>query len=705
MRPTESAPIALVIVLLAAGCSKAPPTSTPSTALRPDDARIGKFARVLRAADRRIVDDDLRTLLGDADAAVRVKAHLALGQIGDPSSTPELEKAAGDTAADVRASAAFAMGLIVEATTQNTLKTLAGDTAPPVRAAAAEALGRLHDPAGADTVRALLDDPEDSVRAAAALGAWKFPEADPFLDPLIKNLSSPDAGVRAGAAYALARLASAAVAPASSGAPVGRLSEAGVGRARAALTDRVTDASREVRMQVARGLASPKGGGAEFAAVGSLTNDKDPGVRVNAVRALGYPGIAIKPYLDRALSDKDQHVARAAIESVGKIGGAPAEEALNELLPRLEKGWLQEAALTALARIDPLILPNIVSGLLVNPDPVMRVAACGLLAGRREPEAIAAASRLLNDPEPRVQAAAVPVVAEQDGPISKLLAGRFGAKDPVVRAAAGEAVGARFASKDPVIDSREELFARLEEIWSASSADTMADAKIAVVDAIAKAGKDDRTASALTRALADPDVVVRRRAATRYREVYQEDRSLDVGAAIERPLAEYERIVRWSLVPHAAFVELRRPGTAVGGFTIALDTGVAPLAAWNFSELAGKKFFDGATVHRVVPNFVVQDGDPRGDGYGGPGYSIRDEFNPLPFTAGVLGMASDGKDTAGSQWFITLAAAPHLDARYTSFGHVVRGFRDMVLQMRPGDTVVAIRIYEGDGTQPPATID
>ena len=205
---------------------------------------------------------------------------------------------------------------------------------------------------------------------------------------------------------------------------------------------------------------------------------------------------------------------------------------------------------------------------------------------------------------------------------------------------------------------------------------------------------------ALTRALADPDVVVRRRAAARFKDVYEEDRSRDVGPASDRPLVDYERIVRWALVPHAAVITVQRSGTLPGRFTIALDASAAPMAAWNFAELAGKKFFDGATLHRVVPNFVVQDGDPRGDGYGGPGYSIRDEFNPLRFTAGVLGMASDGKDTAGSQWFVTLSAQPHLDGRYTSFGRVAQGFREIVAQMRPEDTVVSIRVYEGNGTEP-----
>jgi peptidyl-prolyl cis-trans isomerase A (cyclophilin A) len=69
------------------------------------------------------------------------------------------------------------------------------------------------------------------------------------------------------------------------------------------------------------------------------------------------------------------------------------------------------------------------------------------------------------------------------------------------------------------------------------------------------------------------------------------------------------------------------------------------MAAWNFATLANKNFYDGLVIHRMVPNFVVQDGDPRGDGWGGPGYAIRDEFNPLAYDAGVLGMASDGART------------------------------------------------------------
>lgn len=93
----------------------------------------------------------------------------------------------------------------------------------------------------------------------------------------------------------------------------------------------------------------------------------------------------------------------------------------------------------------------------------------------------------------------------------------------------------------------------------------------------------------------------------------------------------------------------------------------------SFAVLAEKGFFDGTTIHRVVPDFVVQAGDPRGDGTGGPGYALRDELNPLPYVRGRIGMALSGADTGGSQWFVTLSRQPHLEGAYTVFSEVTAG--------------------------------
>ncbi len=113
--------------------------------------------------------------------------------------------------------------------------------------------------------------------------------------------------------------------------------------------------------------------------------------------------------------------------------------------------------------------------------------------------------------------------------------------------------------------------------------------------------------------------------------------------------------------------------TTAGDIEWAFDAADAPQTVRNFVTLARRGYFDGKLVHRVVPDFVIQDGDPTGTGSGGPGWTIRCEYNRLRYEAGMVGMALSGKDTGGSQWFVTLSPQPHLNGRYTIFAHVVRG--------------------------------
>jgi cyclophilin family peptidyl-prolyl cis-trans isomerase len=133
--------------------------------------------------------------------------------------------------------------------------------------------------------------------------------------------------------------------------------------------------------------------------------------------------------------------------------------------------------------------------------------------------------------------------------------------------------------------------------------------------------------------------------------------------------------------------------TTRGEIEIELFMEDAPLTAANFIWLAKRGFYDGLTFMRVVPNFVIQGGDPRNDQEGGPGYSIRCEINLRPFERGSIGMALAGKDTGGSQFFITMSAQPHLDGNYTCFGRVVSGMQ-AVDHMVPGDRIVRVRIEE-----------
>jgi cyclophilin family peptidyl-prolyl cis-trans isomerase len=132
--------------------------------------------------------------------------------------------------------------------------------------------------------------------------------------------------------------------------------------------------------------------------------------------------------------------------------------------------------------------------------------------------------------------------------------------------------------------------------------------------------------------------------------------------------------------------------TEKGTFTIDLLPEDAPLTVDNFIKLARSKYFDGLEVHRVVPNFVMQDGDPRGDGNGGPGWSIRCELNMVPYDRGAVGMALSGKDTGGSQWFVTHAPQPHLDGGYTVFGRVNDTGMKVVDNIVRGDKIITVRI-------------
>ena len=130
--------------------------------------------------------------------------------------------------------------------------------------------------------------------------------------------------------------------------------------------------------------------------------------------------------------------------------------------------------------------------------------------------------------------------------------------------------------------------------------------------------------------------------------------------------------------------------------TVQLELAVldAPITVDNFVTLARRGFFDGLSFHRVVPDFVIQAGDPRGDGEGGPGHTIRDELNQRPYVRGTLGMALDWADTGGSQFFITQSPQPHLDAKYTVFGRVLAGM-DVVDRIQPGDIIRRVRVWDG----------
>ncbi len=135
--------------------------------------------------------------------------------------------------------------------------------------------------------------------------------------------------------------------------------------------------------------------------------------------------------------------------------------------------------------------------------------------------------------------------------------------------------------------------------------------------------------------------------------------------------------------------------TARGTIELELYYDKTPKTVANFEKLANSKFYDGVIFHRVIPDFMIQGGDPTGTGRGGPGYTFEDEFHPdLKHDGpGVLSMANAGPNTNGSQFFITHVPCPWLDGHHTVFGRTIKG-QDVVDSIKQGDVMESVRVVD-----------
>jgi cyclophilin family peptidyl-prolyl cis-trans isomerase len=286
---------------------------------------------------------------------------------------------------------------------------------------------------------------------------------------------------------------------------------------------------------------------------------------------------------------------------------------------------------------------------------------------------------MLSDQDQRVVPAVLGAMAAiEAASATRVLADRLRSEDPVVRMAAANGL-ARLKATDQVPS----LVAALD----ASASDGTYVARAAILAAIASL---DRAAAAplLTRALEDADWAVRVRAAELLRGLDASTTAVPASPPVVPELSAIPALLAPAYTP-TAYVDTDR-----GLIQIELAVVDAPRTVANFTALARKGAFNNLPWHRVVADFVVQGGDPRGDGEGGPGYTIRDEINQRPYIRGTVGMALDWADTGGSQFFITHSPQPHLDGRYTVFGQVVAGM-DVVDAMQQWDTIRTVRVWDG----------
>jgi cyclophilin family peptidyl-prolyl cis-trans isomerase len=230
--------------------------------------------------------------------------------------------------------------------------------------------------------------------------------------------------------------------------------------------------------------------------------------------------------------------------------------------------------------------------------------------------------------------------------------------------------------------------AQAAELLAREKLDGAADAAVALVRALGTANElPAGSADLLAAIVAVPNPVVAREAWVALRR-HGVARPLPTVATGE-PESFYREVVAWA--EKDRWIELV---TWRGTLQIVLDTRAAPLSAYRIAKLASDRFFDNLTFHRVVPDFVVQGGDPRGDGSGGPGFALRDELSLVPYVPGAVGLALDGQDTGGSQLFVTLTRQPHLDGRYPLVGRLAGGL-DVAARLRRFDKILRARLGEG----------
>jgi cyclophilin family peptidyl-prolyl cis-trans isomerase/HEAT repeat protein len=704
--------LSFCLALAAASCASVPVATVvpPAPAPPPDITSEEKLTWIIRLEDQRILKDpsppppailqpatlktpavyalpapsDLDPLLGDPEGRIRRRAALAVGRVGLVEGVEPLLPLLADADVEVRQMAAFALGLIGHQSARTALIKSLDDPEPIVQGRAAEALGSIGNRVDADAVSGI-------VRRHTAAGALNGIEPDDLTYPL----PAPAEAARL-AIYALVRLGSydalASAVLDGSGQPVSRwwpiafaLGRINDPRAASPLLALLNTPGRYTAAFAARGLAVVKAPQAA-AALRQIADARKahPAVVIQAVRGLG--GLAepaaisalVKIVADRSA---DQVLRLEAAASIGALATAEHTELLIDMLADALPG-IRGTALRALARVDPDVFLATLAGLEPDRDWSVRVAEAAALGTRPGERSLPRLTMLLDDRDQRVVPPAIEALAaSKPQGFEKMLLEKLRADDFAVRAAAATALGELKSAA---------VIPALLEAYKIALGDLAYDARDALLTAI-NAIEPATGRQMLRQALLDKDWALRLRAATLLRQAGATDVDADmrpapsdVGADEARMLA----LVNPKYSPHA-FIE-----TDKGTIEIELAVLDAPLTVDNFVTLARKGYFNGLAVHRVVPDFVVQDGDPRGDGGGGPGYTIRDELNQRPYLRGTVGMALAGKDTGGSQFFITHSPQPHLDARYTVFGHVVNGM-EVVDRIAPSDIVRSVRIWDG----------
>jgi cyclophilin family peptidyl-prolyl cis-trans isomerase len=572
---------------------------------------------------------------------------------------------------------------------------------PDAGESAAWALGRM--PGGAKSLAACLERSCPSAAAAARALAGPAAAKEPMVDALAAALRG---GPHPAAAGEKNNFFSAAAEAGFALGVLARNKDAPVARAREALAAALGSADPAVRTGAAYAFSRmPKGDPVPLEA---LLRDGDAWTRSLAARAWGKQGMDAGG-LSASLQDEDWRVrveaARglATAASGASILGAALREAIQELpkgarfahtLVALFESAAQmgELALSAIPEPASISAPTraataaVRCGAAIARDRLRKQLAdtpgCGaglepewrtrLRAGalaaelaQERPELVAKARESLHDSDARVRGAAAGAAGSA---LADDLRQLLSDPDPYVIQEAASSLAKENAAAS--LDAALAAVQRLSAAHTRPAGDPRSDALGALVDLIA-AAQPRETPPAVLQLLPAPSVVLHGAIGKMYK----------MSGPPPAPVVPAEARQE----PRAHVLRLR---TSAGDLTIALRPDVAPLTSSALAALTRRGFYDGLTFHRVVPDFVVQGGDPRGDGDGGPGWALPDEHSPMRFLRGTLGIATSGPETGGSQFFLCHSPQPHLDGRYTITGELREG-ADVMDALQPGDTILS----------------
>ncbi|HET6349703.1 MAG TPA: HEAT repeat domain-containing protein, partial [Candidatus Krumholzibacteria bacterium] len=438
----------------------------------------------------------------------------------------------------------------------------------------------------------------------------------------------------------------------------------------------------------------------------TFLDNTDPVVRMAAAHTLGVLKCkeATQGLIHR-LADDDARVVIAAAFALGELQAKAAQPALGKVLTTHKSQLARAQAAMAMEKIADNGSRDALSQGLLDPSVMVRIQSIRAMTAVLHDKSEMYIDEMRDDGNRLVRVEAVEDIgrAGLDSHVKELGKIARDDKDPMMRVAAIDALANFKDSSIPL--QLVPLLLDPDFTVAAASASALAKLKYRaaipqLVDAYYTAGDRnfvdvERAAlqaladldaqeadTVMVQAMSDPDIRVRTLASETLVKFGQTPPPMQTPRQFAE--ARFDRTRRKVLGPplglrHAVIK------TSRGDIDVELYGDDAIQTVTNFIAWAQKGFYHNLTIHRVVPNHVVQGGDPRGDGNGDAGYTIPAEVSQYRFDEGYLGIADDGKDTGSCQWFITLVPRHHLDGRYTLFGHVTKGM-DTVWKLDQGDT-------------------